>query len=72
MAVSLRETFYEIMVSNEEKEHKAWQETYDALAPKVGDFAPDFEVRDVNGGNPVHLSDLWSPQPLALIFGSYT
>ena len=54
------------------KEHKAWQETYDALAPKAGDFAPDFEVRDVNGENPVHLSDLWGRQPLALVFGSYT
>jgi hypothetical protein len=54
------------------KEHKAWQEKYDALAPKVGDSAPDFEVRDVNGENPVHLSDLWHRHPLTLIFGSYT
>ncbi|MBI4296562.1 MAG: hypothetical protein HY667_05550 [Chloroflexi bacterium] len=52
-------------------ERRAWQEQLDALAPKVGDIAPDFELYDVNGEGPVHLSD-FREQPVALIFGSYT
>ncbi len=53
-------------------EHKAWQEKFDALAPKVGDIAPDFTLYDVNGENRVSLSDFRSRKPVALIFGSYT
>ena len=54
------------------KEHKAWQKRFDALAPKAGDVAPDFELRDVNGENSVRLSDFQGQKPVALIFGSYT
>ena len=54
------------------KEHMDWQKKYDALAPKVGEAAPDFELSDVNGGNPVCLSDFRGQGPVALIFGSYT
>ncbi|NIM95290.1 MAG: hypothetical protein GTO18_16465 [Anaerolineales bacterium] len=54
------------------KEATAWQQRYDSLAPKVGDFAPDFELLDVNGKNPVRLSSLRDQKPVALIFGSYT
>ncbi len=54
------------------KESKDWQKRYDALAPKAGDIAPDFELRDVNGENPVRLSDFRGQKPVALIFGSYT
>ena len=54
------------------RENKAEQERLDALAPKVGDIAPDFEVHDVNGENPVRLSDFQGQKPVALIFGSYT
>ena len=53
-------------------EHKAWQEKFDALAPKVGDIAPDFTLYDVNGENRVSLSDFRGRKPMALIFGSYT
>ncbi len=53
-------------------EHKAWQEKFDALAPKVGDVAPDFTLYDVNGQNRVSLSDFRGRKPVALIFGSYT
>lgn len=49
-----------------------WQKQFDATAPKVGDFAPDFELRDVNGENPVRLSDFQGKKPMALIFGSFT
>lgn len=52
------------------KEHKSWQKRFDAHAPRPGDLAPDFELRDVNGENPVRLSDLL--KPVALIFGSFT
>ena len=54
------------------RESKAWQERYDASAPKAGDTAPDFELGDVNGENPVRLSDFRGQKPVALIFGSYT
>ncbi len=50
----------------------AWQKRFDALAPKPGDIAPDFELRDVNGENPVRLSDFRGNKPVALIFGSFT
>lgn len=50
----------------------AWQEKYDALAPRAGDPAPDFELSDVNGENPVRLSEFRGQKPVALIFGSYT
>ncbi len=55
------------------RESKDWQKRYDApLAPKAGDVAPDFELRDVNGENPVRLADFQGQKPVALIFGSYT
>jgi len=54
------------------KQMAAWQEKYDALAPKPGDQAPDFELHDTNGQNPVRLSDFRGKRPVALIFGSFT
>ncbi len=51
---------------------RAWQKKYDAVAPKVGDAAPDFELYDTAGENPVRLSDYRGRQPVALIFGSFT
>ena len=49
-----------------------WQREYDPRAPKSGDVAPDFELRDVNGENPVRLSSFKDKKPVALIFGSVT
>ena len=54
------------------RESKAWQKRYDAFAPKGGDIAPDFELHDVNGENPVRLSGFQGQKPVALIVGSYT
>lgn len=54
------------------KNEKSWQKKYDARAPKVGDLAPDFELADVNGENPVRLSDFRRRVPVALVFGSFT
>ncbi len=49
-----------------------WQKRFDAHAPRVGDVAPDFELSDANGENPVRLSDFKGLKPVALAFGSYT
>ena len=54
------------------KEAMAWQEKHDALAPKPGDIAPDFELHDVRGESPVRLSDFQGQKPVALVFGSFT
>jgi hypothetical protein len=54
------------------KKAAAWQKQYDAQAPKAGDIAPDFELRDVDGDHPVRLSDYQGQKPVALIFGSFT
>jgi hypothetical protein len=51
---------------------RAWQRRYDASSPKLGDKAPDFELRDINGENPVHLSDFNGKKPVGLVFGSFT
>lgn len=50
----------------------AWHGRYGPLAPKAGDLAPDFELRDVRGENPVRLSDFRGRRPVALVFGSFT
>ena len=49
-----------------------WQKKHDVNAPKVGETAPDFSLRDANGQNPVRLSDFRQQKPVALIFGSFT
>ena len=54
------------------KHEKIWLEKYDVRAPKAGEIAPDFELRDVNGQNPVHLYDLIGEKPVAIIFESFT
>jgi peroxiredoxin len=54
------------------QEATAWQKQYDVLAPKVGDKAPDFELRDIQGENPIRLSDFQEQMPVVLIFGSFT
>ena len=51
---------------------KARQKKLDILAPKAGDMAPDFELRDANGENPVRLSQFRGQKPVTLIFGSFT
>ncbi len=54
------------------QEATAWQKKYDAQAPRVGEPAPDFELLDSNGENPVRLSGFKGEKPVALIFGSFT
>lgn len=54
------------------KRFRAWQKKMDALAPKAGNAAPDFELRDTSGENVMHLSDFRGKKPVALAFGSYT
>ncbi len=54
------------------KKELAYQKQFDDLAPKVGDIAPGFELYDVDGQNPVRLSDFRDQKPVALVFGSFT
>jgi peroxiredoxin len=54
------------------KKERAWQKKYEASAPKPGDTAPDFELFDINGENPVRLSEYRGRKPVALVFGSFT
>jgi len=54
------------------KEAKRWQKRHNAHAPKIGDLAPDFELRDVGGNHPVCLSEFHGQKPVALVFGSFT
>lgn len=39
---------------------------------KVGDAAPDFTLKSLDGKKKVALSDYRGKKPVALIFGSYT
>jgi peroxiredoxin len=54
------------------RKEKAWQKKFDAMAPRVGDHAPDFELTDVSGDKRVRLSEFQGHKPVALIFGSFT
>lgn len=48
------------------------QKELDRLAPKKGDLAPDFTLRDITGAESVTLSDFRGQKPVVLVFGSYT
>ena len=50
----------------------AWQRANHAKPPKVGDLAPDFELREPSGRTVVRLSDFRGNRPVALVFGSCT
>jgi hypothetical protein len=39
---------------------------------KVGDSAPDFQVKTLDAKAPVQLASLWVNKPVVLVFGSYT
>ena len=54
------------------REINDWQRLHDAVAPRVGDPAPDFELYDVTAQHRFKLSDLKGTRPVALIFGSFT
>ena len=54
------------------REHAKWLAQYGAHAPKAGDPAPDFELRDVDGEHSVRLSDFHGKKPVVLVFGNFT
>lgn len=54
------------------QEGTTWQRKFDAGAPRTGDKAPDFELRDIQGENPIRLGSFRGDKPVALIFGSFT
>ncbi len=53
------------------KQYTIWHRKYDAMAPKRGDLAPDYELCDVTGEHSVQLKDFRGRSPVALIFGSF-
>ena len=44
----------------------------DESGPAVGEEAPDFEMRTLEGDKVVKLSDFRGKKPVVLVFGSYT
>ncbi len=54
------------------RKFRAWQKQYDALAPKPGEMAPDFELRDISGKKSTRLSGFRGQKPVALVFGNFT
>ncbi len=54
------------------KEAKAWQIAHEKTSPEIGSVAPDFELSDSNGANPIRLSSFRNRRPVALVFGSFT
>ena len=58
-------------IANQE-EAEAWMEKHATDVPRVGEEAPEFELSDNTGENPVRLSDFRGERPVALIFGSFT
>lgn len=57
---------------SEQRKFRNWQKVYNASAPRVGDLAPNFELSDLRGENPVRLADFRGRQPVVLVFGSFT
>ncbi len=54
------------------QEAKAWQEKWDAKAPRVGDESPDFAIVNAEGDGGVCLSQFRNKRPVVLVFGSFT
>ena len=54
------------------RESLEWHRQHGPQAPRVGDLAPDFELRDTMGENAVRLSQFHGQRPVALVFGSFT
>jgi peroxiredoxin len=54
------------------QEFREEQRAQEALAPKVGEAAPDFTLYDPSGEQAVTLSELVGKKPVALVFGSFT
>ncbi len=40
--------------------------------PSVDEAAPDFELKPLDGGEPVRLSDRLGKKPVVLVFGNFT
>jgi hypothetical protein len=54
------------------REGTEWHRVHGPRAPRAGALAPDFELRDPKGENPVRLSQFRGHKPVALVFGSFT
>ena len=49
-----------------------WRAKHEPSAPRLGDQAPDFTLRDSEGESEVRLGEFEGKSPVALIFGSFT
>lgn len=59
-------------IFNFRKKKMKVQKDLDRQAPKAGDLAPDFTLKDPSGTASVTLSEFRGRKPVALVFGSYT
>ena len=58
-----------------EKRPPSWERTKALMArpvPKVGDPAPDFTLKTVDGSTAITRSKFHPDRPLVLVFGSFT
>lgn len=58
-----------------EKRPPNWERTKALMArpvPKVGDAAPDFTLKTVDGSTTITRSKFHADRPLVLVFGSFT
>ena len=65
----------EIDAAPAEKRPPNWEHTKALMArpvPKVGDPAPDFTLKTVDGATTVTRSKVHADRPLVLVFGSFT
>ena len=67
-SLSQQEMMDEISVKRQETIRREEE----ASGPKVGEFAPDFALKTLDGKRIVKLSDFRGREPVVLVFGSYT
>jgi hypothetical protein len=57
---------------DQRKKARGKQRQRQDTAPKVGDLAPDFSLKSLDGESTTELSAFRNNKPVVLIFGSYT
>jgi hypothetical protein len=57
--------------SSAQQQAPAAPDDFASMAPHVGDPAPDFALRDLDGAT-VRLSDATARGPVVLVFGSFS
>jgi hypothetical protein len=62
----------EMMESMNKRRQEMRGQSQEAGGPNVGQEAPDFTLRTLDGDRTVKLSDFRGKKPVVLVFGSYT